>query len=204
MTTLAAGGAFSSAPLWYATRSTGIVAFVLLTMSMFLGIAATQRSFVTRHWPRFATQDLHRNVALLALGFMLTHIITTILDTFVHVGWWAMVVPGTSPYRRLWVALGTLAFDLILVVIATSLVRHRLPLRLWRAVHWSVYAVWPFAFVHFLNTGTDAAHGRFGLWLDIVALLALVVAVAVRLTTGNEPAGPLRSVARHGVAGRRQ
>jgi methionine sulfoxide reductase heme-binding subunit len=194
MTTLASGTGFSSAPLWYATRSTAIVAFVLLTASMFLGIAATQRSLASRHWPRFATQDLHRNVSLLSLGFILAHIVTTLLDTFVTVGWWSMVIPGTSPYRRFWVALGTIAFDLILVVIGTSLVRHRLPLRLWRAVHWSVYAVWPLAFVHFLKTGTDAAHGRFGLWLDIVALLALTVAVAVRLATGNEPAGPLRSV----------
>lgn len=186
--------AFSSAPLWYATRSTAIVAFVLLTVSMFLGIAATQRSIATRQWPRFATQDLHRNVSLLALGFILAHVVTTLLDTFVYVGWWSMVVPGTSPYRRLWVSLGTIAFDVVLVVIATSLVRHRLSLRLWRVVHWSVYAVWPLAFVHFLETGTDAAHGRFGLWLDIGALLALVLAVAMRLAAANEPIGPLRSV----------
>lgn len=186
---------FSSAPLWYATRSTAIVAFVLLTVSMFLGIAATQRSLASRHWPRFATQDLHRNVSLLALGFIVTHIVTTLLDTFVYVGWWSFVIPGASPYRRLWVSLGTIAFDVIVVVIATSLVRHRLPLRWWRVVHWSVYAVWPLAFVHFLETGTDAAHGRFGLWLDIAALLSLVVAVAIRLGAGNEPVGPLRSVA---------
>jgi len=186
---------FSSAPLWYTTRSTAIVAFVLLTASMFLGIAATQRAVASRQWPRFATQDLHRNVSLLGLGFIAAHIVSTLLDSFVYVGWWSLVVPGTSPYRRVWVALGTIAFDVILVVIATSLVRHRLPLRLWRAVHWSVYAVWPLAFVHFLETGTDAAHGRFGLWLDIGALLALVLAVAIRLAAANEPVGPLRSVA---------
>lgn len=186
---------FSSAPLWYATRSTAIVAFVLLTVSMFLGIAATQRSVASRQWPRFATQDLHRNVSLLALGFILAHIVTTLLDTFVYVGWWSMVIPGASPYRRVWVALGTIAFDVILVVVATSLVRQRLSLRLWRAVHWSVYAVWPLAFVHFLETGTDAAHGRFGLWLDIGALLALVLAIAIRVAAANEPIGPLRSVA---------
>lgn len=186
---------FSAAPLWYATRSTGIVAFVLLTATMFLGIAATQRALASRLWPRFATQDLHRNVSLLALGFVLVHIITTLLDSFVYVGWWSMLIPGTSPYRRVWVSLGTIAFDVIVVVIATSLVRHRLPLRVWRAVHWAVYAVWPLAFVHFLETGTDAAHGRFGLWLDIAALLSLLLAVVLRVSAGNQPAGPLRSVA---------
>jgi sulfoxide reductase heme-binding subunit YedZ len=194
LTVMASSAGFASAPLWYTTRSTGIVAFVLLTASMFLGIAATQRALASRYWPRFATQDLHRNVSLLALGFLLAHIGTTLLDSFVTVGWWSAVIPGASPYRRFWVALGTLAFDAILVVIVTSLVRHRLPLRLWRAVHWSVYAVWPLAFVHFLGTGTDAAHGRFGLWLDIVALLALMGGVVVRLMSDNAPAGPLRSV----------
>ena len=108
---------FSSAPLWYATRSTAIVAFVLLTVSMFLGIAATQRSIASRHWPRFATQDLHRNVSLLALGFILTHIVTTLLDTFVYVGWWSFVVPGTSPYRRLWVSLGTIIAMLVYYIL---------------------------------------------------------------------------------------
>jgi predicted ferric reductase len=194
VTTLAATVAFSKAPLWYTTRSTGVVAFVLLTISMTLGIAATQRALASRAWPRFATQDLHRNVSLLALLFIVVHIVTTLADTFVTVGWWAFVIPGVSGYRTFWVALGTIAFDVIVVVILSSLVRDRLPLRLWRGIHWGVYAVWPLAFLHFLQTGTDAAHHRWGLWLDIVALLALLMAVTARLLTRNEPSGPLRSV----------
>jgi predicted ferric reductase len=195
MSVLAAGTGFSSAPLWYATRATAVVAFVLLTLSMALGLAATQRALASRYWPRFATQDLHRNISLLALAFIVVHIVTTLLDSFVTVGWWSLVVPGTSPYRRFWVALGTIAFDLVVVVIATSLVRHRLPLRIWRWVHWTAYLVWPLAFVHFLETGTDAAHGRWGLWLDVLAMVALVLGVSVRLLTTNQPSGPLRSVA---------
>lgn len=189
-----AASAFAKAPLWYVTRSTGIVGFVLLTLSMALGMAATQRALASRAWPRFATQDLHRNISLLSLAFIVTHIVSTLADTFVRVGWWSWIIPGASHYRTFWVALGTIAFDVIVVVIATSLVRHRLPARLWRAIHLSVYAVWPLVFVHFLKTGTDAAHHRWGLWLDIVALVALLFAFAVRMTTRNEPDGPLRSV----------
>ena len=67
MTTLAAASTFSSSPLWYLTRSTGITAFVLLTLTTVLGIAATQRALASPAWPRFATQQLHRNVSLLAM-----------------------------------------------------------------------------------------------------------------------------------------
>src|SRR5450759_1429681 len=103
---LAAGSKFSSAPLWYLTRSTAIIAFVLMTVSFALGIAATQRELATPGWPRFATQQLHRNVALLCLVALIVHIVTTLADSYVHVGWPALVVPGLSGYHTLWVAVG--------------------------------------------------------------------------------------------------
>lgn len=186
---------FTSAPLWYTTRSTAIIAFVLMTISFVLGIAATQRVLATRAWPRFATQQLHRNVALVGVVALLVHISTTVADRYVHVGWLSFVIPGLSDYRRLWVALGTIAFDILLVVIITSLLRDRLSATLWRAVHWFVYLAWPLSFLHFLKTGTDAAHHRWGLWLAWAALVLIVGAVIARLSTRNQIPGPLRSVA---------
>src|SRR4051795_4761342 len=105
------------APLWYLSRSTGIVSFVLVTVALCLGIASTQRAIASPRWPRFATQGLHRNVSLLALGFLLVHIVTTIADSYVSISWWAAVVPGVSHYRGTWVALGTIAFDIVVAVI---------------------------------------------------------------------------------------
>ena len=193
---LLSASAFSSNPLWYTTRSTAVVAFALLTMSFAFGLAATKRGLASRHWPRFATQALHRNISLLALAFMVIHIVTTLADSYVHVGWWSWIVPGASGYRTVWTAFGTLAFDLVVVLVLTSLVRDRMPARVWRAIHWSAYAAWPFAFLHFLKTGTDAAHGRWGLYLDVVALMFLGVATGLRWLTSDEPSGPLRSVRR--------
>ena len=194
MTTLAATTGFSNAPLWFTTRSTAVVAFVLLTVGTALGVAATQRAVASRLWPRFATQDLHRNVSLLAVGFIVAHVLTTFLDSFVQVSWWSIIVPGVSSYRRLWVSLGTLAFDVIVVIVATSLLRHRMRARTWRVVHWASYAMWPLALLHFLGAGTDAAHGRWGLWLGITAMVAVVLATGVRLIAPNNPQR-LRSVA---------
>lgn len=194
--TVTAASAFGSNPLWYTTRSTGVVAFVLLTLTFAFGLAATKRGFASRFWPRFATQELHRNLSLLALGFLGVHIVTTLADSFVKVGWWSWVVPGAAHYRTFWVSLGTIAFDLIVVLIATSLLRHRLNARLWRGIHYSAYAAWPLAFLHFLKTGTDAAHGRWGLYVDVVCLLFIGVASAARWMSPDEPTGPVRSLRR--------
>ncbi|MCW2498603.1 MAG: ferric reductase [Frankiales bacterium] len=186
----------SEAPYWYLTRSTGIVAFVLLTVALAVGIAATQRTLASPSWPRFATQGLHRNVSLLGVAFLGVHIVTTLLDGFVNITWWAAVVPGASHYRTLWVALGTVAFDLTVLVLITSLLRLRLSAALWRRVHWSAYALWPLSWLHFLKTGTDAAHGRFGVWLAIACAGVVSAAVAGRVVAGSAEPQPLRSPGR--------
>lgn len=182
----------SQSPFWYLTRSTGLVAFVLMTVAMAFGVAATQRALASRAWPRFATQDLHRNVSLLGLLFIAVHVVTTIVDGYVTVSWWSVVVPGASAYKTFWVALGTLALDLVLLLVATSLLRRRMTARSWRAVHWGAYALWPLTLAHFLGTGTDA--GGLGLLLGIGALLVVVAAVGVRIATVDSAPRPVRSV----------
>lgn len=174
---------WSSSPLWFTTRATGVVAFVLLTLATMLGVASTRRALASPAWPKFATQQLHRNISLLSLGFLLVHIVTTLADSYVKVGWTALVIPGLSAYRTLWVALGTIAFDLILVVAVSSMLRLRLSARSWRILHYLSYVAWPIALLHFLKTGTDAADGRWGLWLGLITVALVGAAAAVRATT---------------------
>ncbi|MCW2600428.1 MAG: hypothetical protein JWM02_2257 [Frankiales bacterium] len=192
----AAAPTLSAAPLWYLSRSTGITSFVLLTVAMAFGIAATQRSLASPSWPRFATQNLHRNVSLLALAFLTLHIVSTLLDSFVPMSGWSAVVPFASDYRRPWVALGTTAFDLVLVVIITSLLRLRMNATHWRRLHYTVYAAWPLAWLHFVKTGTDAAHNGFGLWIGIACAGVVGAAVAVRVVSGDNGPQRLRSLTR--------
>jgi preprotein translocase subunit SecG len=70
----------SSTPLWYLTRATGLVALVLLTVSMALGLLSSVR-YQRPAWPRFVTVGLHRNSSLLALVFTGVHIVTTLADS---------------------------------------------------------------------------------------------------------------------------
>jgi DMSO/TMAO reductase YedYZ heme-binding membrane subunit len=175
MTATAAIVVNSSTPLWYATRATGLVALVLLTASMALGLLSSVR-YQRPAWPRFVTLGLHRNLSLLALAFTVAHVLTSVLDSFVSIPLQDAVIPFISGYRPFWVGLGAIAFDLMLALTVTSLLRTRLGLRSWRLVHWSAYLCWPVAVLHGLGTGTDTPVR----W--VLALTAACVLVVTGLT----------------------
>jgi methionine sulfoxide reductase heme-binding subunit len=169
----------SSTPLWYTTRATGLVALVLLTAAMAAGLLSSVR-FEHRNWPRFVTLGLHRNLSLLALAFTVLHVLTTVLDGFVSIPLQDAFIPFIGTYRPFWLGLGAISFDLMLALIATSLVRTRMGLRSWRLVHWTAYACWPIAVLHGLGTGTDTP-ARWVLALTAACVLAVVVLTLWRL-----------------------
>jgi methionine sulfoxide reductase heme-binding subunit len=169
---LLADGTSGPSPLWYATRATGVVALVLLTITVALGVLGVSRLESSR-WPRMVTAGLHKNISLLVVAFVIVHVVTTVLDSFVNIGIVSAFVPFTSSYRPLWVSLGAIAFDLLLAVVITSLLRTRISLRAWKGVHWLAYASWPIALWHGLGTGTDS---RLPWLLALDALCVLLVA----------------------------
>ncbi|MGO8871017.1 MAG: ferric reductase-like transmembrane domain-containing protein [Acidimicrobiales bacterium] len=161
--------------LWYATRATGVVALVLLTGTMVLGMLTAGRAR-SRSWPAFAQADLHKRISLLAVVFLTIHVITAVLDTYVDIGRAALVVPFASPYRPLWTGLGTVGVDLLVAVGVSSALRQRISARTWRGVHWLAYGSWPVAMAHSLGEGTDAST----LWMDgVAAVCALAVTGAL-------------------------
>jgi predicted ferric reductase len=182
----------SSTPLWYATRATGLVALVLLTASMALGLLSSVR-FQRPAWPRFVTLGLHRNLALLALGFTGVHVLTTVLDSFVSIPLQDAFIPFISSYRPIWVGLGAIALDLMLALIITSLLRTRMTLRSWRVVHWTAYLCWPVAVLHGLGTGHDTPV-RWVLVLTACCVLAVVLLTFWRLALAW-PGRPVASTA---------
>jgi sulfoxide reductase heme-binding subunit YedZ len=181
MSILAAG----PSPFWYLTRGAGTVAMLLLTASVALGIVDLSR-WRSDRWPRFLTDALHRNVSMLALVMVAVHVITTVADGFAPIGLQDAIIPFLSPYRPLWLGLGALAFDLLLAVMVTSLLRRRLGYRAWRAVHFSAYACWPLAMLHGLGTGSDAT-SAWMLLLSALCLAAVLAAAAWRVTAATPP-----------------
>jgi Ferric reductase like transmembrane component len=169
----------SPSAYWYLARGTGAVALVLLTASVVLGIVNNVR-FAAPGWPRFAIDAIHRDVSLLVLVVLAIHIITSVLDGFAPIRLFDGVIPFVTPYRPLWMGLGTLAFDLLLAIAITSLVRRRLGYRAWRAVHWLAYASWPVAVLHGLGTGSDVKQWWM-LGLTAACIMAVLVAVWTRI-----------------------
>jgi sulfoxide reductase heme-binding subunit YedZ len=169
---LAAISTTTSTTLWYTMRATGVVALVLLSGAMVLGILTAGRTS-SQAWPAFARADLHKRVSLLAMVFLAFHVLTAVLDTYVSVGWASALVPFASPYRPLWTGLGTMGVDLILAVAVTSALRQRINPRTWRGVHWLAYGSWPVAMAHSLGMGTDATT----LWMDGLAGVCTVAVV---------------------------
>ncbi len=167
---------------WYLTRGTGTVALILLTLSVALGVMNWRR-VRTERIPRFVLDAVHRNVSLLAVAFTAVHVVTSLLDGFAPITVVDAIVPFVSAYRPLWLGFGAVAFDLLLALVITSLMRQRLGYRAWRLAHWLAYACWPVAVLHTFGTGSDV---KFGWMLAITAVCvtAVVVAVLVRATAG--------------------
>jgi methionine sulfoxide reductase heme-binding subunit len=167
---------------WYLTRSTGAVSLVLLTVALALGVADVRR-LSSPSWPRFVVDSLHRSVSLMALAFLAVHILTSVLDSFTSISLLDAIVPFAGSYRPFWLGLGAVAFDLMLAVIITSLLRARIGFTGWRAVHWLAYASWPVALLHGLGTGSDVKSGWL-LVLSVLCTLAVIAAVLVRVFSG--------------------
>ena len=160
---------------WYTSRATGIVSLLLLTVVLVIGIVVNRQGRLPG-LPRFAVTDIHRNLSLLSVAFIAVHIVTAVLDTYVHIPLLSAVVPFASGYERLWLGLGAISLDLMAAMIVTSLLRGRMNRIVWRAVHLLAYASWPLAFVHSIGASKDLQQG----WmLGLAVGCALVVAAAV-------------------------
>lgn len=185
--------ATSSKALWYATRATGMVSLVLLTLSVALGIAQVVR-WASPQWPRFVVAALHRNASLLAVAFLAVHIATAVADSFAPIRLIDAFIPFVGAYRPLWLGLGTVAFDLLLALVITSLLRERIGYGVWRAVHWAAYAAWPVALLHGLGTGSDT-RVRWAVIVNLLCLAAVLAAVLTRVGWTRTASGGRRAAA---------
>ncbi len=135
----------------------GVFALIGLTGSVMVGLVATDRTVMTPGH-RVMAQAVHRAVSFGALAFLVIHIVTEILAQRVHVI--DAFIPFLSPFRTFYIGLGTIASDLILLIVVTSIVRKRFTAHgkawRWRAIHYSAYAAFVFGVLHGLLGGRDA------------------------------------------------
>jgi len=172
---------------WYLGRGTGVTALVLFTIAVALGIGVRSGRPLAG-LPRFGVHQLHRTASLLATSLLAVHVGTLLLDPYAQLRLVDVVLPFAGAYRPLWLGLGTLALDLLVAVVVTSLLRDRIGRRAWRTVHWATYAAWPIALLHTLGTGTDASTTWFR-WIALVCTVTVAAAVLWRLTVTDPRRG---------------
>lgn len=170
--------------LWYVSRATGMLALLLLTCTAVLGALTAGRA-TSQAWPRFAVGALHRNLSLLTVAFVVVHVATAIVDGYAGIAWLDTVLPFGSVYHPIWLGLGAAAFDMLLALLVTSLLRARINPRLWRGVHWAAYACWPVAVVHGFAIGAGDTQSLLGIAVVGGCVLAVLGAVIWRAGTTN-------------------
>jgi methionine sulfoxide reductase heme-binding subunit len=172
---------------WYAARAAGIVAYLLLTAVVAMGVGLAAK-LQTAGWPRFAVEDVHRFGGLLVGSFIAIHVATIAIDAYLPFSLTQLAVPLAATYRPLWTALGIVAAELLVALAVANHYRRRLPYRVWRTSHYLNFAVWVAATLHGLGSGTDrSAPWMIALYAGAVSL----VAVAVLWRTGRGRLLPL-------------
>ena len=173
---------------WYVARSSGLIAWALLAASVLWGLAISTR--VLRGTPRPSwLLDLHRYLGGIATVFVGVHIVALLGDTYMHFGLASVLVPFASSWHPVAVAWGVTAFYVLLAVELTSLLRTRIPKRLWRATHYASFPLFVVATIHSVSAGTDARTWVF----EVVATLTMMTVAALtalRIQSRRLPARP--------------
>jgi DMSO/TMAO reductase YedYZ heme-binding membrane subunit len=172
----------------------GVFALIGLTASVGFGLVATDR-IVMNPGHRVMAQAVHRAVSFGALAFLIIHIVTEILAQRVHVI--DAFIPFLSPFRTFYIGLGTIASDLILLIVITSVLRKRYTAHgkawQWRAIHYSSYVAFVFGVLHGLLGGRAAkpyVDWSYGFCIALTALALVVRFLAISLRSKETLSAP--------------
>lgn len=173
---------------WYTARAGGIVAWVLMAMSVLWGLALSTKVLNRKPRPNWIL-DLHRFLGALALVFTGVHVVAIMADSYVHFGLSEVLVPFTGTWHPVAVAWGIIGLYFLAAVEVTSLFRRRLSKRVWRATHFLSFPLFALTTVHALSAGTDSS--TFVLrWGVIATAVAVAVLTFIRIQHASRPATP--------------
>jgi DMSO/TMAO reductase YedYZ heme-binding membrane subunit len=164
---------------WYTARATGIVSWGLLSTSVLVGVVLSTRLLGKRAAPAWLL-DLHRFLGGAACMFVSVHIGGLVADNYLHFGPSEILVPLASTWHPVAVAWGVVSLYLLVAIETTSLLKRRLPSRVWRKVHGTSFVLWLLSTVHGFSSGTDSSN-RLYQWVGLAIGLAVVYTVTVRM-----------------------
>ena len=141
---------------WYLTRSSGTVAYLMLSASTIWGLLLSTK--LVKQWvPAAISLAMHNYISWLSLGLTVFHAGVLLFDSYYTYTLSALLIPFTGPYSPLWVGMGTLGFYIILITTVSYYVRKQIGQKVWRKLHYTTFGGYVLATVHGLMAGTDAA-----------------------------------------------
>lgn len=164
---------------WYISRSSGIVAWYLVTASILWGLALSGRLVRRRGIPAWLL-DLHRYLGTLSIVFTAVHLIGLVGDNYTHFGWSELFVPMSSEWQPGNVAWGIAGFYLLVAIQLTSWTMRRLPRRVWHAIHLSSFPLFVTGSIHAWRSGTDIDN-RALRWTGLAGCALVVMLLGFRL-----------------------
>ena len=188
-TVTSAGHVVLAASQHFLLKYSGVFALLALTGSVCMGVVATNRIIMTPGH-RVLAQAVHRATSFGALAFLIIHIVLEITakhleeSTTQHVHILDAFIPFLSQYRTFYMAEGTIASDIIVLLVVTGILRRRFTSSgnawKWRAIHYSSYAALILGVLHGLLAGRKAI-GSFVYWSYGIVILLVALAVLVRI-----------------------
>ena len=180
--------------LYYA----GVLALIALTAEVGIGLVASDRIFM-KPSARVTAQALHRAMGFGAIAFLAIHIVLEIIAGRSQPA--DAVIPFLDKGKTFYLGLGTVASDMLIVIIMTAIYRARLAASMspkaWRVIHASAYAAWIFGLVHGLLAGRPAksffGFSGFVAWSYGACVVAVAAALTVRLVARNRAGNELAS-----------
>jgi len=173
---------------WYSARAGGIVAYILLTAVVLVGLAMSGRERIDG-WPRFALEDVHRFLGALTGLFISLHVFTLAVDTDANLPLGSLIVPFVSAYRPFWTGIGIVAAELLLALAVANHYRTSISYRTWRRLHYLNFAVWIAATAHGIGAGTDTGSLPFAVVYGaaIASVVALTARRVLRVSRRGQP-----------------
>ena len=171
---------------WYVTRASAVIAWVLMTFSVVWGILLSTRILRNIDNPAWL-QDLHKYFGGASIVMVVLHVVSLMLDGWLHFSVIEALVPFAAGYRTIPVALGIIGFYLMLAVQGSSLMMNKLPRKVWKGIHYSAYGVLVLAAFHAGFSGTDVGTGWYRL-LSIALIIFAAIAVLLRVLVSRKSA----------------
>ena len=143
---------------WDLARSSGIVAYLLMWLSVAFGLIITNK--MARVWPGGPTAfDLHQFTSLLGMAFAVFHVTVLLGDQYIKYTPFQLLIPfGSVNYQQFWVGFGQIAFYALIPITFSFYVRRQIGSGLWRAIHYGSFLAFSMITAHALLAGSDTSN----------------------------------------------